>query len=996
MTKYATSSWILSVLTMACISLSGTSSWAFEHFITHRDGKLYDGDNEFRFVSWNIPNLHNVEDNMQFQGDSAWRWPDEFEVTDALETVRQMRGKVARIYVISVRRQNDPNGNPGHVLGPGEFNEEAFRTLDLVLKVARDKGVRIIIPLVDNWHWWGGIQQYAEFRGKEKEAFWSDPQIIEDFKLTIDHVINRRNTLTGVKYGDDPTILGWETGNELDSTAEWTRQISAYIKSLDQKHLVIEGKSLHGVQEYSLDDPNIDVVTTHHYNNCNNNTAKHVLEAIQVVDGRKAYFVGEFGFLPIQEAKKILEVVSGNGVSGALYWSLRYHRREGGFYWHDEPSGEGVFKAYHWPGFPEGESYREHLVMPMIYQAAHQIDGLEPAPLPVPDAPKLLDSKLPGELNWQGSTGASLYDIERKEVGADKWQRIAQDMSDASTQYAPLYVDESAIVGKSYSYRVIAKNESGQSAPSNIIGPVAFEENLFCDELNDLSKIHSHSAEAVLVEKGARSANEDISRLELAPGAQVVWNLPGNAVSLRARIYADENEPPLALTTSSNGNRFDSQPYQLKAKASLGKDYGYLTPILLRAELNRSSVRFIAIANESDQPIQISRIQFGYLPANETNASVDKPVRDEQSHAKAARLEPSVLLFHKPSHVEGISSIKRAVSLGSTGINVIVTMHCDLDEDRNVKTYGLIQEGAYVELDPEGLARFKKTLRETFKEAVKNNLRLSVVAHLNSGGEIHDWRNYFHFDPLKKYGSYNYEQAVLEPIIEAMREADVPRDCETDLSLTGEMGSTVFTHAKSYSIILERLQQAEATKDISIGFSFNFNRVDGDLTLSKKQRDEVNDLLSKVDFVGFSNYSWFGLPVDQSDFKETTELFVKNMHQAGVIIRPTMPLHFTEIGIGGFMDESQMASNPEQAVKTPWYGTADYSKNPWSTQTMSKLRTDYHQELLSFLADQSATHVVTKAYLWSEGSWDPMGIRDKEFHDKKITRMIHEHNSMID
>ena len=29
------------------------------------------------------------------------------------------------------------------------------------------------------------------------------------------YVLNRRNTITGVRYGDDPCVLAWETGNEL-------------------------------------------------------------------------------------------------------------------------------------------------------------------------------------------------------------------------------------------------------------------------------------------------------------------------------------------------------------------------------------------------------------------------------------------------------------------------------------------------------------------------------------------------------------------------------------------------------------------------------------------------------------------------------------------------------------------------------------------------------------------------------------------------------------
>ncbi|MCG6923140.1 MAG: hypothetical protein LJF15_18950, partial [Acidobacteria bacterium] len=42
-----------------------------------------------------------------------------------------------------------------------------------------------------------------------------------------------------------------------------------------------------------------------------------------------------------------------------LVWSLRSHRREGGFYWHSEPFGSGLFKAYHWPGFASGDDYDE-------------------------------------------------------------------------------------------------------------------------------------------------------------------------------------------------------------------------------------------------------------------------------------------------------------------------------------------------------------------------------------------------------------------------------------------------------------------------------------------------------------------------------------------------------------------------------------------------------------------------------------------------------------
>jgi hypothetical protein len=203
-----TGSWL--VLTLA-LQLSCASEppqpLAEAEFITPRDGLLYEGDHEFRFLSFNIPNLFYIEDDMRFDQSMPFRWPDEYEVRDALESVRQMGGRVVRTYTLSVRKASDPEGMPRFVLGPGEFNEEGFETLDMVLEVAREKKVRLIIPLVNNWKWWGGVAEYAAFRDKPREAFWTDPQLIDDFKETVRFVLERVNTRTGVAYKDDPTIL---------------------------------------------------------------------------------------------------------------------------------------------------------------------------------------------------------------------------------------------------------------------------------------------------------------------------------------------------------------------------------------------------------------------------------------------------------------------------------------------------------------------------------------------------------------------------------------------------------------------------------------------------------------------------------------------------------------------------------------------------------------------------------------------------------------------
>jgi mannan endo-1,4-beta-mannosidase len=87
----------------------------------------------------------------------------------------------------------------------------------------------------------GGRAEYADFRGKSKDDFWTDPQLIADFEQTIHFILTRTNTITGIRYCNNKSVLCWETGNEISSPAAWTHEIASYIKSLDPNHLVMDG-----------------------------------------------------------------------------------------------------------------------------------------------------------------------------------------------------------------------------------------------------------------------------------------------------------------------------------------------------------------------------------------------------------------------------------------------------------------------------------------------------------------------------------------------------------------------------------------------------------------------------------------------------------------------------------------------------------------------------------------------------------------------------------
>ncbi len=170
---------------------------------------------------------------------------------------------------------------------PGAFNEHALRALDFVVYQAGKHNIRLLMPLVNSWDDYGGMNQYVRWRveyptvkhttgslyeGRQVEHaivtgqrgqsyrvqinplfghddFYSDPVIVNWYKAYVAMILQRTNTYTGVQWKDDPTVLGWELVNEPRSSdrtgrvvAGWVGALSAFTKSIDVHHLVGTGE----------------------------------------------------------------------------------------------------------------------------------------------------------------------------------------------------------------------------------------------------------------------------------------------------------------------------------------------------------------------------------------------------------------------------------------------------------------------------------------------------------------------------------------------------------------------------------------------------------------------------------------------------------------------------------------------------------------------------------------------------------------------------------
>jgi len=581
-------------------------------FVTARGGRLFDGKEEFRFLSFNVPNLHYIEDDMRFAQEMPFRWPNEYEVRDAVDSIRQMGGRVVRIYALSVRKADDPAGMPRHVLGPGEYDAHAFETLDMVLDVARAKGIRVIIPLVDNWSWWGGVNEYAAFRGKPGSDFWSDPQLRDDFKRVVRFVLERVNTRNEVPYKDDPTILAWETGNELHCPHRWTSEMAAYIKEIDPNHLVIDGRQERVLREESIEDPNIDFVQTHHYEKDPREMIANIRRSAAMARGRKPYHVGEFGFLTTAGMTAVMDTIIDQGLAGGLAWSLRFHNRDGGFYWHSEPYGGDLFKAYHWPGFASGEAYDEARFLSELRRRAFAIRGTREPERGEPAAPTITTIDSGGLLSWRGSAGADGYDIQRTESLEEKWRTIAAGISDAAVQYRPLHSDRTAIPGKSYWYRIVARNAAGKSTPSAVFGPVVISHRTLVDELWNDSRIFVSSGVLEFRTNRARRFKEDAHGLVGRRGAAVVYRTDGPIVGGRIWAFSESADLHLVFSVSSDGTVFNPIDPRIETLPSGDTAaYGYWLPLRYRIDDPPLAMRYLRMEFQGT-PVRVTRVELEY------------------------------------------------------------------------------------------------------------------------------------------------------------------------------------------------------------------------------------------------------------------------------------------------------------------------------------------------------------------------------------------------
>ena len=251
---------------------------------------------------------------------------------------------------------------------------DGLERMDYIVAKAGELGVKLVIPLTNNWSTFGGMDQYVRWAGGQyHDDFYRDPQVRAWYKAWISHMLNRVNTVTGVAYKDDPTIMTWELANEprclsgdlprspncnTETLTTWADEMSGHIKSVDPNHLVSVGDEGFYCTNPSSDEwtencgegvdtvafaklPNVDVLSFHLYPDHWDKDAawseawikNHIRAADRI---GKPVMLGEFGWQDKTTRNPVFkawtDVALKQKIDGMLYWILSDVQDDGSLY----------------------------------------------------------------------------------------------------------------------------------------------------------------------------------------------------------------------------------------------------------------------------------------------------------------------------------------------------------------------------------------------------------------------------------------------------------------------------------------------------------------------------------------------------------------------------------------------------------------------------------------------------------------------------------------
>lgn len=446
---------------------------AVDSFVTRQGSQLLLDGEPFRFSGTNIYWLGLSSSANGTTGSTTIAYPSHFRVDDVLATAEEMGVRVVRSSTLGISI-----GLPASLeSSKDEFNSEAFQHIDYAINKAKQHGIRLILPLAENWqHYYGGkfifvnwtLPDAAKHKGNCTSSvtrfasscpFYTDSRVIETFKGYVRHLLTHTGTHTGIALRDDPVILAWETGNELAGVPPaWTAEIAKFIKhDLGAKQLVMDGgkASATAYQDPTssgLLNDDIDIVTDHYFPSDHRKLLEHAEAAKKA---GKAFIVGEFDWKTSKskDLSDFLSAAEGNdAVSGCIYWDMSSHADDMGFVSVTDPY------SLHYPG----NSAETWTRVSTMRRHAFLMRGIVPPPPHRLPAQPLISRTGGREVTWRGAAAANEYTVQVAEEREGPWQTICNN---CVTDYDLPWIDHMRDVTHPVWYRVQGINMDQLAGP---------------------------------------------------------------------------------------------------------------------------------------------------------------------------------------------------------------------------------------------------------------------------------------------------------------------------------------------------------------------------------------------------------------------------------------------------------------------------------------------------------------------------------------------------
>ncbi|GAA5871921.1 hypothetical protein JCM16303_000915 [Sporobolomyces ruberrimus] len=229
------------------------------------------------------------------------------------------------------------------------WNEEAWDVRDYVIHAASEYGLRVVLTLSGNYdgpH--GGKYTWLRWLNVSEEnkgsLFYHEPKVIAAFKEYVETIVSHKNPYTGKTYGEDETVIGWETGNEWGGyinieewpPANWTDAIIDSIKLHSKHQLMIDGTN--GFWNYttkvaapSLNVTRLDIVQDHGISSYPRNVPLLETEIPLAANVSKNIWVGEYDWTTNTDKDTLtdyLALIESSKTMGDSIWSIQGHDDE--------------------------------------------------------------------------------------------------------------------------------------------------------------------------------------------------------------------------------------------------------------------------------------------------------------------------------------------------------------------------------------------------------------------------------------------------------------------------------------------------------------------------------------------------------------------------------------------------------------------------------------------------------------------------------------------